>query len=178
MKALLIWSFVAASVVVGPVLAQSDEHADHHPQQQVDRAAERSTHDGHAGMNEHMKSMHEGHDMDSMHHETQPALKQNGHDAHAGHAMPPVKDGPWSYRARNNPEPDTRNRVGFVPVGAMQQVSAEKLTKQERCAALLGNPGVMVDRATRVACGQPATTATRPTHRAAPATDHGSHAGH
>jgi hypothetical protein len=71
-----------------------------------------------------------------------------------GHAAPAVSDGPWSYKSRKNPEPIRTGRWEMVPVpdyGHMF-ISTKGLSRELACAAL-DTPGVMVDRATRKACG-------------------------
>lgn len=74
-----------------------------------------------------------------------------------GHSGPPSADGPWSYTSRKNPEPYKKGRWDMVPVPqyAHMFISVDKLSPELRCAALRENPGVMVDRATRKACGMP-----------------------
>lgn len=77
-----------------------------------------------------------------------------------GHGAP-VTDGPWSYKSRKNPEPYKSGRWEMVPVPEYGHMflSTEKLSPELRCAAVRDNPGVMVDRATRKACGMPAVPA-------------------
>lgn len=107
--------------------------------------------------------------------ESQPSSPAVGAaDPHAGHTMPAVEDGPWSYKGRKNPEPITRGRVEVVPAATdkMQYVDATRLSPQARCEALLASDHVAVDRATRAACARPAAPAP-----AAPAGPSG-HAGH
>lgn len=78
-------------------------------------------------------------------------------DPHAGHKMstPTVKDGPWSYKGRKNPEPYTKGRWDMVPTNATTGmfVSTGNMSKAERCRALLGSTQAVVDRATRKECG-------------------------
>ncbi|OGI63175.1 MAG: hypothetical protein A2W18_06410 [Candidatus Muproteobacteria bacterium RBG_16_60_9] len=68
-----------------------------------------------------------------------------------------VVDGPWSYKNRNNPQPYKQGRWEMVPVPQYGHMflNTEKLDGELRCAAVRDNPGVMVDRATRKACGMP-----------------------
>ena len=72
-----------------------------------------------------------------------------------GHGAPAPADGPWSYKGRKSPDPYKEGRWEMVPVPQYGHmfVSTEKLSQELRCAALRDNPGVMVDRATRKACG-------------------------
>jgi hypothetical protein len=72
-----------------------------------------------------------------------------------GHGVP-ATDGPWSYKNRQNPEPHKQGRWEMVPVPEYGHMflSVEGLSSELRCAALQ-NPGVMVDRASRKACGLP-----------------------
>lgn len=74
-----------------------------------------------------------------------------------GHGPPAAADGPWSYTGRKNPAPYEQGRWDMVPVPQYGHmfISTEKLTPELRCAALRGNPRVMVDRATREACDAP-----------------------
>ena len=90
-----------------------------------------------------------------------------------GHGAPAVKEGPWSYKGRDNHTPTTSGRWEMVPVPGYGHMflSAQGLSKDLRCAAL-ANPGVMVDRATRKACGLPE----KPVSSGKPAP--ASHAGH
>ncbi len=111
---------------------------------------------------------HAGHQMPAMDH------SQMDHAA-MGHAAPTMTDGPWSYQGRDNPKPHKTGRWEMVPVPGYGHmfISAQGLSRELTCAAL-DNPGVMVDRATRQACGLPpgATAAPVPTEGAAPVVDH------
>lgn len=158
----------AAAAIAAPALAQTTgEHDPSHGAQAPATAAkpqgEPAGHD--------MESMHDGHDMPGS---AQPSSDPGGaHDAHTGHATPAASDGPWSYKGRQNPEPHTKGRWETVPhPDQMQFVSADELSAKERCQALLSNAHVVVDRATKAACGKP--------EMAAPAStaDHSGHAGH
>ena len=90
-----------------------------------------------------------------------------------GHAAPSASDGPWSYKSRKNPEPTKTGRWEMVPVPEYGQmfISTKGLSKELTCAAL-DNPGVMVDRATRAACGLPAVAARASIDKPATAVDH------
>lgn len=83
-----------------------------------------------------------------------------------GHGGPPPADGPWSYKSRKNPAPHKHGRWDMVPVPGYGHmfINVGKLSPELRCAALRDNPGVMVDRATRKACGvsEAAAPAARP----------------
>jgi hypothetical protein len=106
-------------------------------------------------------------------------------DPHAGHKTPAVNhaamghgpaavtDGPWSYKGRDNPAPTKTGRWEMVPVPEYGHmfISTKDLSKALTCAAL-DNPGVMVDRATRAACGLPASAVRTSIDKAAPAVDH------
>lgn len=83
---------------------------------------------------------------------------------------------PWSYKGRNNPAPYTKDRWEMLPQpgNGMMFVTPEKFSAAERCRILGTRPGIMVDRATRSACGLPAQEASKA--RAAPAA--GGHTGH
>lgn len=77
---------------------------------------------------------------------------------HAGHTMSAAgTDGPWSYMGRTNPKPFRENRWEMVPVPGYGHLylNAGNLSRELICAALQDNPRVMVDRATRKACGMP-----------------------
>jgi hypothetical protein len=92
----------------------------------------------------------------AQHHGGHPAPAAQPHDpGHRGHgaAAGPEADG-WSYLARDNPKPASRNRWVMVPgeSGAMYR-SAKDMSVAERCRALLGSPRIIVDEATRAACG-------------------------
>lgn len=80
-----------------------------------------------------------------------------------GHGAPAEDDGPWSYKGRKNPEPTKTGRWEMVPVPGYGHmfVTTQGLNRDLACAAL-DNPGVMVDRATRSACGLPATPSKSP----------------
>jgi hypothetical protein len=90
-----------------------------------------------------------------------------------GHGAPVVDHGPWSYKGRDNPKPHKTGRWDMVPVPEYGHmfISAQGLSKELRCAAL-DNPGVMVDRATRQACGLPPAAAAPAKQGATPAVDH------
>lgn len=94
----------------------------------------------------------------------------HGH-GHGGHAMPvgPVT-GSWAYTGRDNPQPHRENRWEMVPVPGYGHmfIAAGHLPEPLRCAAL-DNPGIMVDRATRKACGLPESPAAKADRPAAPA---------
>lgn len=102
---------------------------------------------------------HEGHNM------APPATAATGPDA-----------APWSYKNRNNPAPYTKDRWEMLPQSGngMMFVTPEKLSAAERCHILATRPGIMVDRATRSACGMPIQEVSKA--RTAPAA--GGHAGH
>lgn len=91
-----------------------------------------------------------GHRMPAMDH------SQMDHAA-MGHAAAAVSDGPWSYKGRDNPKPHKTGRWEMVPVPGYGHmfITTQGLSRELTCAAL-DNPGVMVDRATREACGLPA----------------------
>ena len=80
-----------------------------------------------------------------------------------GHAAPAVSDGPWSYKSRKNPEPTKTGRWEMVPVPGYGHmfITTQGLSRELTCAAL-DNAGVMVDRATRKACGLPDTPSKAP----------------
>ena len=88
------------------------------------------------------QSDHEGHDMAAM-----------GHDMAA--MMSVGEGGSWSYVGRNNPKMQMHERWEMVPVAARRGVaiSATGMTREERCAALMTAQNIMLDRATRAACG-------------------------
>lgn len=110
-----------------------------------------SDHTGHGGHGDHAveaaptpapaASGHEAHSM------TMP-------DEHAGHRMPATTTGTWSYIGRDNPKPTTESRWEMLPVPEYGHmfISAQEHDLALRCRAL-ASPGVMVDRATRAACG-------------------------
>jgi hypothetical protein len=96
-----------------------------------------------------------------------------------GHGAPAASEGPWSYKGRNNPVPHKSGRWEMVPVPGYGHmfISTQGLSQELRCAAL-ANPGVMVDRVTRKACGLP-ERAMMPAAGARPAADAPSgHGGH
>lgn len=87
------------------------------------------------------------------------AVAPEGMD-HGAHQMPmpdaPPGEASWSYEGRDNPQPRADDRWEMVPgEGSGAFISAPGLGAGERCAAILSNPGVMVDRATRGACAAP-----------------------
>lgn len=92
----------------------------------------------------------------------QHAARQDTHAdhgaSHNGHAMEPAAaaQGPWSYLDRDNPTPYGSGRWEMVPAPdhAFMFQPATGLSAPDRCAALLHDPRVMVDRATRAACIQ------------------------
>jgi hypothetical protein len=113
-------------------------------------------------------SIHEGHEHNgSSHIMTHPGMD------HSGHAMPdgtettegarhdrgpPVIMGPWSYHGRKLAEPHkTGDRWEMIPVPGYghMYLNADQVSAELKCAALRDNPGIMVDRATRRACGMP-----------------------
>lgn len=76
-------------------------------------------------------------------------------DEHAGHAMPSVvSSDTWSYIGRDNPKPSTDARWEMWPVPEYGHmfINAQGQDTNLRCRALAA-PGLMVDRATREACG-------------------------
>lgn len=81
-----------------------------------------------------------------------------GHGAqHGGHVMGPgAAQGSWSYRGHDNPRPYESGRWEMTPTPdhAFMFQSAADLPAPDRCMALLQDPRVMVDRATRAACTQ------------------------
>lgn len=92
-------------------------------------------------------------------------------DPHAGHMMDHAAmghgtaapaDGPWSYKGRNSPAPYRSGRWEMVPVPGYGHmfIGTQGVSRELACAAL-DNPGVMVDRATRKACGLPERSAPR-----------------
>jgi len=88
---------------------------------------------------------------------------------HAGHVMaPPATTGPWSYHGRDNPKPYRNNRWEMIPVPGYghMYLSAQDISQELRCAAILNNPRFMVDHQTRTACGQtpPAPASPPPAH--------------
>ena len=90
-----------------------------------------------------------------------------------GHGAP-AGDGPWSYENRNNPEPHKQNRWDMVPVPQYGHMflSTKSMSPELRCAALRDNPGVMVDRAARKACGMPELPASMSKSPAGKVVDH------
>lgn len=86
------------------------------------------------------------------------------HAGHAGQANAPVSDGPWSYQGRKNPEPYKTGRWEMVPGEGSTAtfVAAGKMPPAERCRALINNPAIAVDRATRAACVASGADAGRP----------------
>lgn len=102
---------------------------------------------------------HEGHNMATT------AAKAAGPDA-----------APWSYQGRNNPAPYTKDRWEMLPQpgNGMMFVTPEKLSTAERCRILGTNDSIMVDKATRNACGLPVHIAPK----AGPAPAVGGHTGH
>jgi len=102
----------------------------------------------------------------------QAAPAPGGHQGHG--AAAPSATGDWAYVGRDNPKPTTRNRWVMVPGegGAMYR-SAKDMTPDQRCKALLGNPRIIVDAATREACGD---TSAPPAPSAQPSgVDHSKH---
>lgn len=106
-------------------------------------------HSDHSGMDHSMQegssgggeTHHQGHGME-----------------HGDHAASPKASGDWSYLKRDNPQPyPAKDRWEMVPVPGYGHLylSAEGVSRDLRCAALRENPRVMVDRATRRACGMP-----------------------
>jgi hypothetical protein len=92
-----------------------------------------------------------------------------------GRGAAPAQNGPWSYNSRKNPVPYKNGRWEMVPVPGYGHmfISTQGLSEELACAAL-GNPGVMVDRATRARCGmgqRPKPTAPQ-AMPGAPAVDH------
>ncbi len=79
---------------------------------------------------------------------------------HGGHVMKPAATtGSWAYASRRNPAPLGDGRWGMVPAGGLGGwASSAGLDATGRCAALLDDPTVMVDRATRTGCESPATS--------------------
>lgn len=77
---------------------------------------------------------------------------------HTGHTMgAAATDGPWSYMGRTNPKPFREKRWEMVPVPGYGHLylNSGKLSQELICEAFRDNPRVMVDRATRKACGMP-----------------------
>lgn len=105
----------------------------------------------------------------------QDAGARAGASGHGGHdAAPQATAGSWSYHDRNNPRPQAaKDRWEMVPVPGYGHlyVSGKELSAELRCAAVRDNPRVMVDRATRKACGMPEIPTVRESRagRAAPA---------
>lgn len=108
------------------------------------------------------------------------AAEATGHEGHNMAATTPTAAGsdaaPWSYKGRNNPAPYTKDRWEMLPQpgNGMMFVTPEKLSAAERCRILGTNDSIMVDKATRSACGLPAQDA--PKAGAVPAA--GGHSGH
>ena len=108
------------------------------------------------------------------------AAEVTGHEGHNMPSTAPAADGPdamsWSYKGRNNPAPYTKDRWEMLPQpgNGMMLVTPEKLKTAERCRILGTNRSIMVDKATRSACGLPVSEA--PKAGAAPAA--GGHSGH
>lgn len=69
----------------------------------------------------------------------------------------PVVHGPWSYLSRDNPKPHEESRWEMLPVpeSPAQYEAASTLSVEVSCQRLLGNPRIMVDRATRARCSEP-----------------------
>ena len=73
------------------------------------------------------------------------------------HDMSPmVTTGPWSYKDRDTPDPHTKKRWEMIPVPGYGHlyISGGGLNKELRCAALMDNPRIMVDRKTQAECGK------------------------
>lgn len=110
----------------------------------------------------HAQSDHTGHGGHAVEVVPTPAPAASGHeghgmtmtDEHAGHRMPATTTGTWSYIGRDNPKPTTESRWEMLPVPEYGHmfISAQNHDPTLRCRALAA-PGVMVDRATREACG-------------------------
>jgi hypothetical protein len=68
---------------------------------------------------------------------------------HAGHAMDPATDGPWSDLGRNNPKTfqDKRWEMIAVPGYGHMYLNTENLSRDLICEALRDNPAIMADRA-------------------------------
>ncbi|MEK7323442.1 MAG: hypothetical protein AABZ84_10225 [Pseudomonadota bacterium] len=71
---------------------------------------------------------------------------------------PSAAHGPWSYLSRDNPAPHAESRWEMLPVdeAPARYEAAGALSAEASCQRLLGNPRIMVDRATRTRCGEPA----------------------
>lgn len=87
-----------------------------------------------------------------------PATAPASADPHAGHGganAAASDDGPWSYKGRKNPEPYTKNRWEMVPAegNSATYITADKLSNEQRCAALKRQTVQALDRATRKECG-------------------------
>lgn len=87
-----------------------------------------------------------------------PATAPATADPHAGHGganAAASNDGPWSYKGRKNPEPYTQNRWEMVPAegNSATYIAADKLSREQRCAALKRQTVQALDRATRTECG-------------------------
>ena len=109
------------------------------------------------------------------------AAEATGHEGHnMATTTTTAAEGPdaasWSYKGRNNPAPYTKDRWEMLPQpgNGMMFVTQEKLSAAERCRILGTGRSIMVDKATRSACGLPVPAA--PKADAAPAA--GGHAGH
>ena len=92
-------------------------------------------------------------------------MKHEPADAHAAHAPADAgKPGAWSYLSRDNPEPFRERRWEMIPVPGYghMYINTGNLSPDLICAALIENPGVMVDRKTRKDCGLPEGPAIEP----------------
>ncbi|MFP6689222.1 MAG: hypothetical protein VCD31_07890 [Alphaproteobacteria bacterium] len=83
------------------------------------------------------------------------AQNHSGHEGHDMAAMMSVgEDGSWSYAGRDYPKMLLHGRWETIPVAgrAGAAVSAEGMTLQARCGALMASQNLMHDRATQAAC--------------------------
>lgn len=88
---------------------------------------------------------------------SQPAPSEAIDSAASKHEdSPQVVHGPWSYLSRDNPKPHEESRWEMLPVPEFpaRYEAASTLSVEVSCQRLLGNPRIMVDRATRARCGE------------------------
>lgn len=108
-------------------------------------------------------------------HATQRDAHADHGSPHGSHTMEPAAaQGPWSYLGRDNPAPYESDRWEMVPAPdhTFMFQPAAGLPAPDRCTALLHDPRVMVDRATRAACAQAESVPSLHAHETAQLTSH------